>query len=314
MSSPFPDTILMIRPAAFAYDEGTASTNRFQKAPDADPDLVHQEALEEFSMVKERLEQWGIEVMVFDDGPDPPKPNAVFPNNWISFHEDGSVVLYPMLDESRQRERRTDIPERIEAESRFRVRRTIDLSADEAQGIALEGTGSIVFDREERIAYACRSPRTDIPLFERICERLGYSPVSFNAFDEKGDPIYHTNVMLALGAGFAILCEECVEDPMERSMLRLQLQESGKELIPIDREQLKAFAGNAYQLRAPDGKELVLFSQRACDSLTEAQLRRIESYSAVECLPVGRIEEAGGGSVRCMMAGIFLPEKDPERS
>lgn len=314
MSTPFPDTVLMIRPAAFGYDEGTARTNRFQKAPSSDGERVHKEALAEFEAVKERLELLGVQVMVFEDTPDPPKPSAIFPNNWISFHEDGSVVLYPMLTESRKKERRSEIPERIEAESRFRVRRSIELSAYEQEGKALEGTGSIVFDREMRIAYACRSPRTDIPLFEQLCERLGYQPVSFKAFDEQGAAIYHTNVMLALGAGFAILCEEVIEDPMERSMVKLQLQESGRKLIIIDRDQLRAFAGNAYQLCSSEGDHHFLLSKRACDSLNEEQLQRIESHSAIECLPVGHIEEAGGGSIRCMMAGIFLPEKDPERS
>lgn len=312
MASPFPDSILMVRPSAFNYDKGTAATNPFQSYETANKDL-QEEALEEFEKVKERLEGIGLTVIVIDDTSEPRKPNAVFPNNWISFHEDGTVILYPMLTESRRKERRPELPGRIEDETRFRVRRTIDLSEHEAEDRALEGTGSIVFDRDARVAYACRSQRTDIGLFDHICERIGYRPVSFNATDEKGNPIYHTNVMLALGKGFAILCEEAIEDPLERKMVKMQLRDGGKEVIAIDHQQMKAFAGNGFQVEIPDRGAFFFLSKRACDSLTAEQLRRIESHTALECLPVERIEDGGGGSVRCMMAGIFLPEKDPEK-
>jgi hypothetical protein len=312
MATPFPDSILMVRPASFSYDPGTAASNTFQKKELADREL-QEEALNEFERVRERLEELGVELFIVDDTPDPAKPNAVFPNNWISFHEDGTVVLYPMLTDGRRKERRPELPKRLEEETRFRVRRTIDLSSHEKEDRPLEGTGSIVFDRNARIAYACRSSRTDIGLFEHICERIGYKPVSFEASDEKGGAIYHTNVMLALGDHFAIICEEAIEDPLQQKMVKMQLQDSGKELISIDRQQMKAFAGNGYQVTLPDGRLFFLLSKRACDALTADQLRRIEARTAVECLPVERIEDAGGGSVRCMLAGIFLPEKDPEK-
>ncbi len=313
MDTPFPHSLFMVRPAAFSYDEGTAVSNPFQNPDVAAQDLQNQ-AVEEFEKVRERLEELGIELFVVDDTPNPVKPNAVFPNNWISFHEDGTIVLYPMLTESRQKERDPEIPKRIEEQSRFRVRRTIDLSEYEQEGRALEGTGSIVFDRKERVAYACRSPRTDISLFEHICERTGYKPVSFEAKDEKGTPIYHTNVILALGNNFALFCEEAIEDPLQRKMVKMQLQDSGIELIPIDLQQMKAFAGNGFQVEVPDKGLYFLLSKQACDALSAEQLRRIESKTAVECLPVETIEKGGGGSVRCMLAGIFLPEKDPDKA
>lgn len=309
MDSPFPYSVMMIRPAAFSYDAETASSNLFQRASDLDPSALQKEALAEFAGVVERLERAGIEVHQVEDLPEPPKPSAVFPNNWVSFHEDGTVVLYPMHTKGRSLERRPDLIERLEEESRFRVRRCIDLSGHETEGKALEGTGSIVFDRGERIAYACLSPRTDIPLFEHLCERLGYRPISFRAVDLSGVPIYHTNVMMAIGNGFAILCEEAIEDPMERSMVKMQLRDSGKEVIPITLEQMNAFAGNAFQLCSSEGDPLFLLSRKACDSLEAEQLRRIEARTPVECMKVDRIEEAGGGSIRCMLAGIHLPEK-----
>lgn len=312
MASPFPDSILMVRPAAFSFDPRTAATNTFQKERTEGRDL-QEEALEAFEKVQERLRTIGLQVLIVKDTPEPRKPNAIFPNNWISFHEDGTTILYPMLTESRRKERRPELPAWIEDHTRFRVRRTIDLSQYEAEGRPLEGTGSIVFDRDTRIAYACYSPRTDIALFDHLCERLGYRPVSFNASDEKGNPIYHTNVMLALGKGFAILCEEAIEDPLERKMVKMQLRDSGKEVIAIDRKQMYDLAGNGFQVETPERGPFFLLSKRACDALSAEQLRRIESHTALECLPVEPIEEAGGGSVRCMLAGIFLPEKNPDK-
>lgn len=314
MDVPFPNTLLLIRPAAFAHDDRTAWTNSFQKEDDRAPGTIQEEALAEFEKVEQRLEELGLELLVWEDDLQPPKPNAIFPNNWISFHEDGTVIFYPMLTKSRQAERKPEIPRWIEDETRFRVRRSIDLSEHEEEGRALEGTGSIVFDRAARVAYACYSPRTDISLFEHICERSGYRPVSFNAWDEEGAPIYHTNVMLSLGHQFALLCEEAIENPLERKMVKMQLRESGKEVIGIDRQQMKAFAGNGYQVKVDDKGLFYLLSKRACDALTEDQLQRIESHTALECLPVERIENSGGGSIRCMIAGVFLPEKDPDKT
>lgn len=312
MASPFPDSILMVRPAAFSYDEGTAATNPLQKKGTAEQDLQEQ-ALEAFEKLKEKLEELGLLVIAIDDTHEPRKPNAIFPNNWISFHEDGSVILYPMLTENRRKERKPELPGWIHANTEFRVRRTIDLSGYEASDRALEGTGSIVFDRNARVAYACRSQRTDISIFDHICERTGYGPVSFNATDERGIPIYHTNVMMAMGKGFAILCEEAIEDPLERKMVKMQLRDSGKEVIAIDRQQMKAFAGNGYQVEIPERGPFFVLSKRGCDALSAEQLRRIEAHTALECLAAEKIEDAGGGSVRCMMAGIFLPEKDPNK-
>lgn len=313
MEHPFPSSVLMIRPASFSYDEETAKSNPFQTDVDLTPAQLQNEVLEEFDAMVERLKKLGLLVYQVEDRPEPPKPSAVFPNNWISFHEDGTVVLYPMQSKGRSLERRPELADWLEKESPFRVRRTIDLSDQEKEGKALEGTGSIVFDREDRVAYACRSPRTDIPLFEHLCERLGYRPISFRAVDPEGVPIYHTNVMLAIGNGFAILCEEAIEEPMERSMVKMQLRDSGKEVISIDPPQMKAFAGNAFQVYMPEKGPFLLLSRRACDALKEEQLRRIESHSAVECLSVDRIEEVGGGGVRCMLAGILLPEKGPDK-
>jgi hypothetical protein len=298
MSSPFPESILMVRPDASSLMSGKWD----------------EELLQEFERVRERLEGLGIEIFVMDDSSRPASPSAIFSSDPVSFHEDGTIVRYPMADEEREGEPGPELSAAIEKASRFRVRRTIELTEQSRGKQALEGTGSIVFDRFARIAYACRSGRTDIGLFDHICERSGYHPVSFQAFDTKGAPIPHTDRMLSLGNGFALLCEEAIEDPLERKMVKMQLQDSGKEVVPIDRQQMKAFAGNGLQVKVPEKGFHFLLSKRGCDALTEDQLQRIESRTALECLPLDRIESFGERSIGSVLSGIHLPEKDRDKS
>ncbi|MBA3768974.1 MAG: amidinotransferase [Blastocatellia bacterium] len=290
--------ILMVRPAAFGYNAETAASNAFQNTSREPEHDVAKRAVAEFETVVECLEAKGVSVLVIDDSVVPLRPDAAFPNNWLSLHETGDVILYPMATPNRRSERRLDVIERLRDE--FFVRDVIDLTKFEHEGKYLEGTGSIVFDHITRIAFACPSFRTDTTLLDLVCERLGYAPFKFHAVDRGGLEIYHTNVMMCIATEFAVICAECISSgsPAER------LAESGREIVEITVDQMHDFAGNMLVVR----DNLLLMSQRTRNALRNEQIRVLEKYCEILSPNIPTIETVGGGSVRCMIAENFLPK------
>lgn len=298
-------TVLMIRPAAFGVNPETAASNAFQSALGAGP-RDHESALAEFDGAATTLARAGVDVIVVEDVAEPARPDAVFPNNWLSLHHDGTAVLYPMLSPLRRRERRRGVIANLEARG-FAVRRVLDLSGWESSEVYLEGTGSMVLDHRERVAYACLSPRTNPRPLEQFAAELGYAPHSFRASGPAGEELYHSNVMLCVGATFATACLEAVGDAVERRRLRERLEAGGRELMEIGREQMNAFAGNMLALRAADGTPLIAMSATAWGALGPTPRRRFEAHGDIVTAPLPTIERCGGGSLRCMLAEVFLP-------
>lgn len=301
------NSVLLIRPAFFGYNEETAVSNSFQNKPIQSREEVLQKAREEFNHVAATLSANGIDVNIIDDTEVPVKPDAVFPNNWISFGSDSKVVLYPMHTPNRRQERRLDIIEQLG--EKFLFNDIIDYTPNEKENRIVEGTGSIIFDHENKVAYACLSPRTNKNLFEEICKRLQYKPVAFVALNESGQEIYHTNVMMCIGRKFAVVCMESITDNDERKMVADQFALSGHEIIDISFSQMNHFAGNMLELATASGKFITVLSQSAYDVLSHLQKETIEKLSRLLPLSIPTIETVGGGSVRCMIAEIFCPKK-----
>lgn len=299
---------LMIRPERFASNPETSATNSFQHASPPGLDLAAG-ARDAFAALAAKLTAEGIAVEVFPGRSDGAAPDEIFPNNWISFHADGTVVLYPMLAPSRRLERRPEIIAALAAERGYRVAQVIDLSGLEQRGWFLEGTGSLVLDRSQRIAYACLSPRTHPAALAEFARRLDYEIVSFEAHARSGQAIYHTNVLLAIGTRFALLASETLGDPDERRQVIDRLSGS-RELIEIDLTELEAFAGNALELTSPSGPIIVL-SRRAYDALAPAKRDRLAAHGRLVTSEVSQIETHGGGGVRCMLAELALPRERP---
>jgi hypothetical protein len=302
--------VLMIRPARFAGNEQTAPSNRFQQIDaSSDRSSIQSRALAEFNGLADALRNVGVQVHSFDDTPDPHTPDAIFPNNWVSFHADGTVVLYPMLAENRRLERRLDLIEALNAEHGFHVVNTVDLTHREAEGKFLEGTGSLVLDRVNRIAYACLSPRTDMDVLGEFAQRLDYEVAAFEAFDAGGAAIYHTNVLMSVGTRFAAICGDCIE-PTRRDAVLGMLRSSGRVVIELSFEQMNSFAGNMLELRTRTGATVVAMSDTARSSLSAEQSRQLEETAGhIVSSPIPTIERLGGGSVRCMLAEVHLPRK-----
>jgi len=302
--------ILMIRPVAFAMNAETAKDNHYQNQEAGITGNQAQEAaLKEFDGFVEKLRDAGVNVMVVEDTPEPPTPDSIFPNNWVSFHENGMVVLYPMAAENRRTERRNDILERIKDEG-LRINETLDYSPSENDGFFLEGTGSLVLDRENLIAYACLSQRTNETLLYDWGEQLGYKVVSFDSLQELDGqllPIYHTNVMMSVGQEIAILCADSIKDEVERKAVIASLENSGKEIVYISEAQKSSFAGNMLQVVNNAGEKIIVMSTQAYESLTPEQIAVIEKTNHILHSSLNTIETLGGGSARCMMAEVFLP-------
>lgn len=297
--------VLMVRPESFAFNEETAETNLFQRREASrDEPSVAQRARWEFEALTERLRLAGVEVFAFADLPERENPDAVFPNNWISFHEDGTIVLYPMMAPTRRTEVRSDIVESLAAAGVFRGRRLLDLTSHAGEGRFLEGTGSLVLDRVHRVAYASISPRTDPSLVELWCRELGYRPVVFESQDPPGAPVYHTNVVMSVGSGLAFVCLESIGDTGQRLAVEASLVETGHEILALSRDQMRGFAGNVLELRSTAGEALVFASERARQALDADQIKAIERHARLVAVPLDVIEIHGGGSVRCMMAEI----------
>ncbi len=302
------DRVLMVRPARFGFNPDAAATNRLQSRPQAGAADVQAQALAEFDVLRAALLAEGVRVCVGDDTPDPPRPDAVFPNNWVSFHADGTVVLYPMQPASRRPERRDEIVEQACRELGFAMRRRLDLSAHEREGRFLEGTGSLVLDPRRRVAYACLSPRTDLSLLNEWCALLDYTALPFHATDAAGVPWYHTNVMMCLGTGFALVAAESI-DARDRERVLRSLADSGRELIEIDRAAVAQFAGNMLELSASDEAlgdvRVLVMSARARQALDARTWARLSgAVDSVLAVPVPTIERVGGGGVRCMLAEV----------
>jgi hypothetical protein len=298
------DAVLMIRPARFAANPETADSNRFQRT-EAIADAATA-ALREFDALARGLANAGVGVVVAEDSLEPAKPDACFPNNWVSFHADGTVVLYPMMAPSRRAERRREPIAAIERAG-YRVARTIDLSPLEARGEFLEGTGSLVLDRPRRIAYACRSPRTTAVALAEFSAALGYRIVAFDAQGPDGRPAYHTNVLMAIGEGFAVVCADSIAQAGPRAAVIEELGRDGVEVIAIDAAEMNGFAGNLLALRTRGGDPVIAISDAAFHALAPDKLRRLERHGTILSVGIPTIERLGGGSVRCMLAEVFLP-------
>jgi len=297
--------ILMIRPVDFKFNAQTAGNNKFQHA--SAQNNVQDQALKEFDDFVMVLRNNDIDVTVINDTLDPETPDSIFPNNWVSFHENGDVFLYPMFSENRRQERRDDILEQLG--KRFNIEHINDLSGYEKEEIYLEGTGSMVLDRENKISYACLSLRTDGKVLSDWCEKAGYQPVSFTANDTEGFPIYHTNVMMCIADRYAVICLDTITNPDEQKKVIQSLEKTNKEIITIDLDQMNHFAGNMLQVKNKNGLSLLVMSEQAYLSLSQDQIDRLEQYNKLVYSPLNTIETNGGGSARCMLAEIHLEEK-----
>jgi hypothetical protein len=296
--------VLLIRPAAFGANPETVATNAFQSASGSSA-TVQAAALAEFDALVQALGQHGVEVFVGEDTATPVKPDALFPNNWVSFHPGGKVVLYPLQAPNRRAEVRLDLLGRLEARGAIAPRTQIDLRPGAEHFGYLEGTGSLVLDRARRIAYACLSPRTSARKIAEFCAELAYTPELFHAADAAGRAIYHTNVMLSIGSAFALLCSESISDAAERARVEERLRATGHELVRLSLAQVGHFAGNVLELASKEGEPLIVLSERARAALMPAQLAVLERHGRLLSVDLDTIERHGGGSARCMIAELF---------
>lgn len=302
----------MIRPVAFRMNEQTAVNNYYQKVLDGlTPETANAKAQEEFDAFVDRLRAAGIDVTVVDDTVTPDTPDSIFPNNWISFHENKDVALYPMFAENRRRERREDILDILE-EKGFEIENVVDYTEAEKDGFYLEGTGSMIIDRVNQKVYCALSPRADEELLIEFCEDFEYTPIIFEAFQTvngERKAIYHTNVMMCIGDTFAVVCADCIDDKKERKMVLENLRNDGKEIILIDEDQVNNFAGNMLQVRGAEDKSYIVMSAAAHRALNLDQIAQLSKHGEILSSSLDTIEACGGGSARCMMAEIFLPKK-----
>lgn len=301
------NTVLMVRPARFESNPETASSNRFQGKTTASAEEQQRSALLQFEKLASVLKASGIRVIVVDDTLEPHTPDSIFPNNWVSFHGDGRIVLYPMEAENRRTERRMDVIERLDTELGFQVSEIVDLSGHEGAGRFLEGTGSMVLDRVNRVAYACLSSRTHLDVLGDFAQRMNYDVVAFDAVDRDGVPIYHTNVLMNIGEEIAVICDVSITRDEQRQAVLERLESTGHTVIRLDFDQLDAFAGNMLEVRGSDGARIIAMSQQAFDSLRDDQVKSLELNGRIVTAAIDDIESAAGGSVRCMLAEVHLP-------
>ena len=301
---------MMVRPAHFGFNAETAANNSFQKKEDLGSiNEVAMKAREEFDAFVSTLEANGVEVIVFEDTIAPKTPDAVFPNNWISFHEHGSLITYPMYAASRRQERREDIVNYFMTNYVVESHQRMETTEEDLR--FLEGTGSLILDRVNKIAYACRSERTDEDLFKKWCANIDYTGIVFDAVDQNGQAVYHTNVIMCVGTDFVVLCTESLQNASQKERLLDMISASGKELIEIDLNQVNSFAGNMLEVRNKTGALYLVLSERAMQSLDARQVETLESYLTLIPVSIPTIETLGGGSARCMMAEVFLTKKEP---
>ena len=304
---PFATTILMIRPAAFGFNEETAANNYFQSNPAISKEKLQQKALAEFDNMVHTLRSHDIDVLVIEDNKEPPKPDAIFPNNWLSTSPEGIVSIFPMYAPNRRIEKRDEIVQQLAAA--FVIKDMQDWSEYEAEGRFLEGTGSMVIDHNNKMIYACVSERTSLAVLEKYAATNNYQAIAFLATDKNGMPVYHTNVLMTLGEGFCVLCEEAIEEEWELIAVRQLLESTNHNIIAITREQMHSFAGNMLSVRNSKGEKYLVLSQTAFNSLRKEQKEMLKAYSTLLTIDVPTIEEVEGGSVRCMMAEVFLEKR-----
>ncbi|WP_089666921.1 arginine deiminase-related protein [Gramella sp. MAR_2010_147] len=302
------DTILMVRPVGFRMNEQTAVNNYFQTKIEGDD--INELATQEFDIFVEKLRGVGVNVIVVDDVPEDDTPDSIFPNNWVSFHENGQIALYPMFAENRRKERRLHYFAKLE-EAGLKIKEIVDYTVAEEDDVFLEGTGSLILDRVHQKAYCAISPRADEDLLIEFCEDFEFTPVIFNAYqsvEKKRLPIYHTNVMMCIAEEFAVICLDTIDDKKERKNVVKHLKMDEKEIISISEEQMHEFAGNMLQVQGAEDKKFLVMSARAHRSLSEEQISRIEKHCEILSSEIQTIETCGGGSARCMMAEVFLPK------
>jgi len=298
------NTVLLIRPGNFVFNTQTAASNAFQhEIKNETAETIKQKVFAEFELFAEKLKSKGISVFIFNDTEQPQKPDAIFPNNWISFHADGTAILYPLCAPNRRTERRMDIIDELKKKNY--ITHLLDLSVHEKENKFLEGTGSIVFDHINKIAYACLSARTNKELFINLCAQLNYKPIYFNAYDKNGQEIYHTNVMMCIGEKFAVVCRDSITAAKEAEAVIDSLRTTNHEVIEITFEQMNSFAGNMLALHDNQNKNIIVLSENALMSLTSAQKTALEKYGELLAVGINTTETIGGGSARCMIAEIF---------
>jgi hypothetical protein len=300
------NSVLMIRPGRFYPNPETAADNAFQRDTHCGSDALTLAARKEFDAAVQTLRAAGVNVHVFEDTAEPEKPDAVFPNNWISTHHHGEIALFPMYSALRRRERRQDIVEELRKE--YRVTEVIDYSAFEEEGCCLEGTGSLVLDHVNKIVYISLSNRSNPKVIQRFADDFSYEPVTFTSIGSNGQPIYHTNVVMCIGTDFAMVGLDMIPNKAERQEVRAQLEKTGKQIVELSADQIANFAGNAIELHNKDGAKLLVLSSRAARALTEDQRERLSRYVRLVALELPTIE-LGGGSARCMIATIHLPPR-----
>ncbi len=300
----FANTVMMVRPAAFGFNEETAASNSFQRETFLSNNEILEEALHEFDRAANELRSHGINVHVVEDTLIPRKPDAVFPNNWISFHPDGTLILYPMEALNRRCERRLEVV--LELQQKFNFEKVLDLTHFESENLFLEGTGSVVFDHENKVAFAATSSRTSEIVFLELCKQIQYTPIMFSAFDENGQPIYHTNVIMCMGDDFVVVCLECLPDEQSRNLFVNEVSRLGKRVLEISVAQMNAFAGNMLLLRDSQNNNKLVLSETAYQSLTSAQFDFLKRRIDFVRFEIPLIESIGGGSARCMLAEVFL--------
>lgn len=307
MNSQSTNSIFLVKPANFGYNFETAISNAFQNEMNLEKEILKAHVLFEFEAMRKLLVEKGINVKLIDDTISPIKPDAIFPNNWISMHANGQVILYPMLAENRRLERRQEIIDVLKQE--FQINEVSDFSISEKENLFLEGTGSIIFDHVNRNAYACISPRTDKDLFIKLCEKINYSPIYFHSFDQNGKEIYHSNVMMNIGKHYVVICLESITNLEEKQMVIDSFNKTKHQIIDISQEQLKSFCGNMLELKRPNEKNLLVMSNTAFEALKTDQKEILSQFCELTPIKIDTIETIGGGSVRCMITEIFLPKK-----
>jgi hypothetical protein len=304
---PVASHILMIRPAAFGYNAETATNNYFQSLPEIDKTAQQQLAAAEFDAMVAKLREHGIAVTVLEDSAQPPKPDAIFPNNWLSTAPDGKLFVYPMFAPVRRAEKSDAVLDYLSAH--FHVTAMQDWSEFETEGKFLEGTGSMIMDHDNKLIYACISERSNPAVLEKFAAANGYQAIVFLATDKEGNPVYHTNVVMMLGHNFCVLCEEAIEEEWELIAVRQLLESTGHTILPITRHQMYSYAGNMLEVQNNAGENILVMSQAAYNSLTQEQQQKLSGFAKLLTVSIPTIEQAGGGSVRCMMAEVFLESK-----
>ena len=298
------NSIFLVKPASFAFNKQTAKSNVFQNEAKISENEIQKRALIEFNKLAKTLTQHGVEVLIFDDTVEPEKPDAIFPNNWISTHSQGVIILYSMMAKNRRLERREDIL--TDLKRKYKIKKVIDLSIFENEKKYLEGTGSVILDRIHKLAFACISPRTDKKLFKEYAKHIGYEPIYFSANDDNGKKIYHTNVIMTLGTHFVVICFDAIKSRFKRKFIKEKLLQTQRTVLEINQQQVKYFAGNMLELKNSKGETLIVMSSSAYKILKPTQKKILKQNGKLVIINIKTIESIGGGSVRCMIAENFL--------